>query len=155
MEDNIRNPDRVYRDRLIGNDFNPPPSPPALSFDEQLQIALQSSADEYNKQMEAEIIRVSLQMEEERSAQCKQMKEMRSQSFSNLLSILKRTMPFDRINTDKYTFLINTIEMYMQLEINEMFLSQKEYIELFAFLGKIRVNQRQLDELKHIIQIKE
>jgi hypothetical protein len=94
-------------------------------------------------------------MEEERSAQCKQMKEMRSQSFSNLLSILKRTMPFDRINTDKYTFLINTIEMYMQLEINEMFLSQKEYIELFAFLGKIRVNQRQLDELKHIIQIKE
>ena len=137
-EDNIRQPDPIFRDTLIPT-FQP------KEDDYALKKAIKNSQKTFEKQQDEETF----------NAICNDLREFeqkeRQTKFSTIKTQLHKLILFDKVNVYYYEVILSVIEMYEQGLINTYNVSEKEHINIFSTLKTIRLPITEVDALKKII----
>ena len=138
MEDNIRPPDKVVRQKLIQDTRS--------EFDNEIDQALYASVEEFKKQQEL-YNRYEEDVINEFLNECIKRKKV----FELFLLDLNKIVKYDKEIKEIFNIIEPIIDLYCNQQIEIVHLEEVTYEKIFVTLGKTRVNKVGLDCLKTII----
>ena len=138
IEENIRPPDEVRREKLIEHNMS--------EFEKEIDKALNLSAEEFRKQQEY-YDKYEEHLINEYGNSCKKKREI----FEKFLLDLNRLIKYDKEIKEIFNIIEPIIESYCNEYIQYINLDVITYHKIFDTLNKTRVNKETLEILKNII----
>lgn len=138
IEDNIRPPDEVRSERLIEDNRS--------EFEKQIDEALYSSIEEFNKQKEFND-KYEEELKNDYLNKCKKRKE----TFEGFLFSLKKLIKYDKEIKEIYNIIEPIIDSYCSQYIEVCQLDPITFDKIFSVLSKTRTNKETIEILKTII----
>jgi hypothetical protein len=135
-DDFIRPPDQVKTERLLHN-----------NIDNELNLALELSKNEFNllqERQEQQVNEILQEMTEKRCAQCITIKPK-----------LTKLGLIDKPNSRVYSSLLSIIQLYEEGLITKYSLCKEEYDKMFNILKTIRLTNDELNTLSELIKEEE
>ena len=137
MEDNIRPPDDIKKDRLIEE---------TPDEDTQFNIILQMSKAEFIKKQYIEEQEIKTFLEYE--------KKKHITKFKTIQEKINKLLIFDTENTSKYELILNVIELYNQEYITKYEMDQKEHNNIVSIIKSIRLTKEELTNLLSLLVVR-
>jgi len=147
LNEEVRPPDSIKKERLLDNEFifQENSNPIFNNYENNLQQILEMSKNEFD---------LAQQIEEEKIIKLiNNYKEEKLGKFETLKGQLNKIILFDRTNISIYENILSIIGMYEQNFINEYYIKNEEYIQIFNLLKTIRLPNNEIENLKNIIFI--
>lgn len=153
MDENIRDPDQPFYDRLIGDYYASAPPAPAITdyVDEdspEYANILQQSLEEYESQYESQQKQVYKEIEKEKAE--------RQSRFENVKKMCRRLLP-GSLAKDKSTLelFLYFIELYETDFVNSVNVEPAFYDCLFSILTSTRLSREDIELCRNFIVIAE
>lgn len=142
IDDNIRPPDKVIRERLIDIEDT------RNNFEKEMDKALYMSIEEYKKQEE-----LYDKYEEYLKNEYFNEVKKRRENFEGFLFDLNKLMKYDKEIKEIFDIIEPIIESYCFQYSENFHLDKLTYDKIFTTLNKTRTNKKSLELLKTIIII--